>query len=85
MRTYLHKFHLGYAPYYFKRDYAITYEKLANEDLPMDERYSMAMHMRNQIDLQKKQMVDNRFQMFLKATIQLTGDSIGTFSGGVEN
>jgi len=23
--------------------------------------------------------------MFLKATIQLTGDSIGTFSGGVEN
>ena len=51
----------------------------------MDERYSMAMHMRNQIDLQKKQMVDNRFQMFLKATIQLTGDSIGTFSGGVEN
>ena len=61
LRTYLHKFHLGYMPYYFKRDYEATYEKLADEKLPVTERYTLSMSMRKQIDLQRKQMVDNRF------------------------
>lgn len=61
LRTYLHKFHLGYMPYYFKRDYQQQYERLATADLEQTERYSLSMQMRKSIHEQRKRLIDNRF------------------------
>lgn len=72
LRTYLHKFHLGFMPYYFKRDHGITYEKLADKNMEATERYSMQMKMREEINNQRKRITDSRFSMMLKVTVQLT-------------
>ena len=81
LRTYLHKYHLGYMPYYFKRDYSMMLEKLSDKKLPLDERYDLSLDMRKRIDMQKKQMIDNRFRMMMKVTMQITQSSMGMFKG----
>ena len=61
LRTYLHKYHLGYMPYYFKRDYQMLYEKLAQEDCSKEDQYNLSLDMRHRLDKHKKQMIDQRF------------------------
>ena len=61
LRTYLHKYHLGYNAYYYKRDFEKEMEKLRDPSLTEEEKYTQGLHWRNQVNVQRKQMVDNRF------------------------
>lgn len=79
IRTYVHKFHLGLQPYYYKKVYEHEIMLLTDEECQKDPEayYRRGTMLRHNIHSQKKKMTDNAFQMVFRITMQFTDKSIG--------
>lgn len=86
IRSYIHKFHLGLQPYYFKLAFEKDFEKMTEEEVKKDPQayYTRMMTLKQEIHNQRKRMTDNSFRMVLRCTMMLTDRSIGQLNCELE-
>lgn len=81
IREYVHKFHLGLQPMYFKKYYEAQLKTLQENSENLDAVFNTAADLRYKVHEQRKQMTDNQFQMILRVTLQLTQGALGKLAG----
>jgi hypothetical protein len=71
IRRYIHKFHLGLQPYYWKKVHEDKMKELTREKAneKPEEYYLSSMELRKSIHDQQKRMTQDSFQMFLRVQL----------------